>query len=93
MCASARGLAKLGAYMANQGKLGDKVLLKESSYQELVSDFTSEYMFGFGHAHNFSKGGVAKYGDISIQDRKFDDTTNKKSYGLIMEGRENFIGW
>ena len=93
MQASARGLAKLGAYMAHKGKLGDKVLLQEASYDELVSDFTSELTFGFGYPTLFSKGGVCKYGDLSIQDRQFDEKTDKRVYGLVNEGRENFIGW
>ena len=69
MQASARGLAKLGAYMSNKGKLGDKILLDEASYDELVSDFKSEFMFGFGYSNLYSKAGVAKFGDLSTQDR------------------------
>ena len=61
----------MAAYMANQGKLGDKVLLSESSYQELVSDFTSEMTFGFGYPTHFSKGGISKYGGIETHKEEF----------------------
>ena len=37
MQASARGLAKLGAYMANRGSLDGNVLLSEESYNEFTS--------------------------------------------------------
>ena len=41
MKGSARGLAKLAAYMANHGELNGDRLLSEDSYNEMISDATS----------------------------------------------------
>ena len=40
MMASARGLAKLGAAMANKGMFKETEILTEKAWQELHSDFT-----------------------------------------------------
>ena len=57
---SARGLAKLGAVMANQGTLGGLTLLSNKAWQALHSEATKECLFGLLDT-NFTQGGVNKF--------------------------------
>jgi hypothetical protein len=59
---SGRGMAKLGAYMANRGSLNGKTLMSETTWEEFHSepDFTCEAPFGL--RSGFTKGGVALWG-------------------------------
>ena len=95
MQASARGLAKLAAYMANKGKLGNKVLLSENAWDELHADYKTEILYGFNDTSTFSKAGVNKYGTelTKEEDREFGAFTNGKLINKTNSGREGFIGW
>ena len=57
---SARGLAKLGAVMANQGTLGGLTLLSNKAWQALHSEATHAPIFGVVDT-NFTQGGVNKF--------------------------------
>merc|ERR1719411_1294064 len=57
---SARGLAKLGAVMANQGTLGGLTLLSNKAWQALHSEATHATIFGVMDT-NFTQGGVNKF--------------------------------
>ena len=46
MLASARGLAKLAAYMANRGQLDGQVMLSEGCWDEMHAEPTAEVMHG-----------------------------------------------
>jgi CubicO group peptidase (beta-lactamase class C family) len=62
--ASARALAKLGAFMANKGSLGDSTLLDEQTWQEIHSDpktLTEAYLF-YGLRTTYTKGGLHLFG-------------------------------
>ena len=56
---SARGLAKVGAALANQGKLGDTTLLSLSGWKALHSEATVGTMLGY--ENHFTQGGVASW--------------------------------
>jgi len=57
---SARGLAKLGAVMANQGTLAGLTLLSNKAWQALHSEATKETLGGLLDT-NFTQGGVNKF--------------------------------
>ena len=61
MQASARGLAKLGAYMANNGAFGGKRLVSEESVQEMISEPTLKVAVNIGLITNMTKGGCALF--------------------------------
>merc|ERR1712087_586092 len=57
---SARGLAKLGAVMANQGTLAGLTLLSNKAWQALHSEATHATIFGVMNT-NFTQGGINKF--------------------------------
>ena len=57
---SARGLAKLGAVMANQGTLGGLTLLTNKAWQALHSEATRATIFGVMET-NFTQGGLNQF--------------------------------
>ena len=57
---SARGLAKLGAVMANQGTLAGLTLLSNKAWQALHSEAIHATIFG-GLDTNFTQGGINKF--------------------------------
>jgi len=57
---SARGLARLGAVMANQGTLGSLTLLSNKAWQALHSEATHALIFGVMDT-NFTQGGINKF--------------------------------
>lgn len=59
--ASARGIAKLAAYMANGGSLNGKQLLKPETCQEMISEPTEQLQDG--KVNSFTKGGMCQFKD------------------------------
>ena len=94
MRGSARGLAKLAAYMANKGQLDGKTILSEDSYNELTSDFTSKPEFGLDASLTFSKGGVCKLGPATDEENQMmqGDLTRTLQKRFV-NGRTGYIGW
>ncbi len=79
--ASARGLAKLGAMLANQGTLGNREIMSQESWNDMHANPVSRYMLLTTH---FSQGGVNHY-RLPALSSHMDRSGNK--------GREGFWGW
>jgi hypothetical protein len=56
--ASARGLAKLAAYMANKGSLNGRQLISEETWNEVQADPTAEIESGVALTTTYTKGGL-----------------------------------
>ena len=80
--ASARGLAKLAAVMANKGQLNGKELMSVDAWNALHREPLEKDM-GVAKA-TFTQGGVALFGQQS-----FDNSLGR----ALNEGREGFYGW
>ena len=81
--ASARGLAKLAAVMADGGSLGEQTLMKADAWNALHHDATWRNMVGTHLA--FTQGGLAEYNNHPSHTGTLDRGMN--------EGREGFYGW
>ena len=57
--ASARGLAKLGAYMANKGTALGKTIMSEESWDKFHANVNTKYDFLISMETAFTDGGVA----------------------------------
>ena len=80
---SARGLAKLAAFMANHGSLGDTQLLGESAWAAMHDAPVHRPMMALSTA--FTQGGVAEFSMKGVQAESFGRALNM--------GREGYIGW
>ena len=61
MLASATGLAKMAAYMANNGSFGVKQLLSPDTIQEFHSNPDTKVQLPFGMRATFTRGGAFDY--------------------------------
>ena len=61
MYATAQGLAKLAAFMANKGTLGGKQLMSEEVWNDFHTDATTKKMLTFLPA-TMNKGGLGVHG-------------------------------
>lgn len=59
--ATARGLARFAAFMANRGSLDGKRLLSEETWEEFHSEATVENQVALGMRSIYTKGGVAEF--------------------------------
>ena len=89
--ASARGLARMGAYMANKGSLGGKQYISEETWDkmhaDLKPDFADYHLF-----MNMSAGGLCKFGMDEEQKSK-QKAFAKAMHSHMHDGREDFWGW
>lgn len=81
--ASARGLAKLAAMMAQRGRFEGKEFMSESAWEALHAE-SIEADMGF-ITTSFTQGGVAAFSEA-------DDSSSPLDAGLN-RGREGFYGW
>ena len=58
---NARSIAKLAAFMANNGSLGQKVLLSREAWDKLHFEPNLEVHFGNDFRFKFSQGGIAYF--------------------------------
>ena len=83
--ASARGLAKVAAAMANRGTLGDTRLLSEAGWEQLHANSTVEVDAAMGRCRTqFTQGGVNMFLDYE------DDCLSER---VFKSGRDGFVGW
>jgi len=83
--ASARGLAKLAAAMANGGTLGEVEVLSPEGWNHLHGDPIVRVDATMGTCRTeFTQGGVNMFNDYA------DDV---KAEGILKSGRNGFIGW
>ena len=59
---TARGIARLAAFMANKGSFDGKTLMPENLWEEFHSDAVVEHEWPWGHTSSFTKGGACKFG-------------------------------
>ena len=76
--ASAEGLAKLAAFLANKGQLGSERILSEKSWLAMHAGVTDSGLLGDKFMTHYSQGGVNRY--------ESDDD-------LLCCGRDGFWGW
>lgn len=101
MChSSARAIAKLAAFMANNGSLAGEQLISEETHQKMHSDPKVETIYGFGSRSCFYKGGVNRFTKENFTHPMtvFGEAEHKvvpPTFGenLGVQGREGFIGW
>jgi len=77
MLASARGLAKLAAYMANRGQLDGQVMFSEASWDEMHAEPTTEVMYGGGKSI-ITKAGFCLYEFPEQEEQPHEDATEAK---------------
>ena len=83
--ASARGLARLAAAMANYGTLDDKTILTRDGWDMMHDNSTVEVDAAMGQCRTqFSQGGVNLFKDYE------DDKISER---VFKSGRDGFIGW
>ena len=96
--ASARGLAKLAAFLANKGTFNGQVLLNEESYNDMMSEPLERRGAGFGNVTRFTKGGMNVAKHSSKADNvpsniyhmpKYSDTMSK----CFNDNRDGYCGW
>ena len=81
--ASARGLARLAAMMADRGSFEGKEFINERAWDDL-HDHATEADMGFITAR-FTQGGVASFSQVGASSSSLDSGLNN--------GREGFFGW
>ena len=81
--ASARGLARLAAMMADRGSFEGKEFINERAWDDL-HDHATEADMGFITAR-FTQGGVASFSQVGASPSSLDSGLNN--------GREGFFGW
>ena len=66
--ASARGLAKLGTWMAQRGTADGKTIMSEKAWEEFHGGLDTRVDFGIGMVTSFTNGGVAydKYSPLLV---------------------------
>ena len=107
MLASARGLAKLAAYMANRGQLDGQVMLSEACWNEMHAEPTTEVMYG-GAKSMITKAGFClfefpeeeeKAQEVPAdakklsKDEKIVQKTVERVAKQCLTGREGYYGW
>jgi CubicO group peptidase (beta-lactamase class C family) len=55
---SARGLAKMSAFMAGKGSVGDKQLISQETWEDMHSGIRDSANVQMGMLNSFSKGGM-----------------------------------
>ena len=100
MQSNARGLAKLGAYMANDGALGNKRLLSEESVADMLSEPDMKPMMNMAGQTCFTKGGVAlcesleEGAEMHQSNLKYmGKKPDYKRYNDFVACRNGFYGW
>ena len=94
--ASARGMARLAAYMANEGSLEGKTFLEGKGWEALHADPITRGIFS-GHTRcNFTQGGINQF-TMHNNNFKEDDLANSQ-FGISSErkmnqNRDGFWGW
>lgn len=87
--ASARSLAKLGAFMAGKGKCGEQEFISEETWEKMHSEPTLS-VDDIGHSQ-FTKGG------FHLFDEKLGDCLDipimKNMTKAMQKGREGYYGW
>lgn len=96
--ASARGLAKMAAFMANKGKLGDKQLLSEETWNDMHSGLKGENTAPFCIRTNFTKGGFNLFDQDLINEVPKNEYYNDFAIFDQMEmqcnhWRKGYYGW
>lgn len=94
--ATAKGLAKLAAYMANKGSLAGHQLLKEDTWNQLHSEpkvALDALFFGRQGYTNFTKGGVHKYGMEDLKNSGKFLKTIEQIESCINTLRNGWFGW
>ncbi len=81
--ASARGLAKLAAIMANQGQLGGTRILSPAAWEQIHANPIKRKMVVLDTA--FTQGGLAQFQRTEAQPQSLEAALN--------HGREGFFGW
>ena len=90
MHASARAIAKLGAFMANKGSFQEKQLMSEEVWEEMHSEPVMQPRLGLGRGdirNCFTKGGISKYGAECMEGIPSVAETQ------VFENRLGFYGW
>ena len=92
--ASARTLAKLGAFMAHKGSFQGKTLISEETWNELHSEpKLSDLPIMFGHGNfrtEFTKGGFCQYKKENMEGPEHFHSQGEKQF---YTGRDGFYGW
>jgi hypothetical protein len=93
---NAKGLAKLAAYMANKGKLGEHQLLKESTWNQFHSEpkiALDALYFGRKGYTNFTKGGVQKYSQDDLKNQGKFIKSVEQMESAMNSLRNGWYGW
>jgi hypothetical protein len=92
--ASARGLAKMAAFMANRGTFDGSEYISEETWDKFHLNPTAELFNGVSPII-FSNGGAAHFGPNAETEILLESTPDvgKNQFTTLNAGREGFIGW
>lgn len=98
--ASARGLAKIAAVMANKGKFKNFQLIKPETWELIHSDPTLKIMARLGDYSCYTKGGIHYFMPVKDVWKDFDmnhpyivPKYSLLSTKLMFQNREGWYGW
>jgi len=95
---SARGIARLGAFMANRGTYDGNTLMSEATWEEFHSEPIVQCEVPFGQRSAFTKGGVSQFGLAGVVgtptiEELYMPGISDRTENMLHSARPGWYGW